>query len=254
VWFSGDPGAFILMNPQLKYLIELQKVDSEIAELEKSQARIPKQIEAGKSDLQERQNRLKAAQDDITEVQKKRKDLELDVATENDHIAKTKTKLPLVKTNKEYTAILTEVDTIKEKISVLEDNELELMETLEAKEKVIPQLQALCKEEEDKFNAYKLKKEAEMARGEKELGVNRARSAEVARAIETKWLGQYQKVAKARDGLAVVGIQDTVCQGCYQQILPQQAIDVRIGETITQCQHCLRYLYWIEQSETAVPK
>ena len=71
MWFSGDPGAFILMNPQLKYLIELQKIDSEIAELEKSQARIPKQIEAGKSDLQERQNRLKAAQDDISEMQKK---------------------------------------------------------------------------------------------------------------------------------------------------------------------------------------
>ena len=163
------------MKLQLQTLIELQKIDSEIAELEQGKAAIPRQIESGRAGIEEKQIRLKEAEDNLLALQKKRKDLEMDVATENDHIAKTKTKLSAVKTNKEYSAILSEVDAVKEKILVLEDQELELMEILEKKEGEIPPLKAHCKEEEKKFNAYKLKKETEAERTEKELDVIRPR-------------------------------------------------------------------------------
>ena len=132
------------MNSQLQRLIELQNTDSEITELERGKAAIPKQIESGKSDLKEKQEELKQAEGVLAELQKKRKDLEMEVATENDHIAKTKSKLPAVKTNKEYTAILTEVDEVKEKISVMEVKELALMEELEEKEKGIPAFKDQC--------------------------------------------------------------------------------------------------------------
>ncbi|MDP6476770.1 MAG: C4-type zinc ribbon domain-containing protein [Nitrospinaceae bacterium] len=242
------------MNPQLQRLIELQNTDSEITELDRGNAAIPQQIESGKSDLKEKQEELKQAEGVLAELQKKRKDLEMEVATENDHIAKTKSKLPAVKTNKEYTAILTEVDAVKEKISVLEDKELELMEELEEKEKRIPAFKAQCKEEEENFNAYKAKKEAEAKRTEEELEVLRARRHAAAGGIEEKLLGQYNKVFKARDSLAVVTIKENICQGCHSQILPQQVIDVKMGETINQCEQCSRILYWEETSETAVPK
>ena len=135
------------MNPQLQTLIELQKIDTEIAELEQGIASIPRQIESGRAGIEEKQIHLKEAEDDLLALQNKRKGLEIDVATENDHIAKTKTKLPAVKTNKEYSAILTEVNAVKEKILVLEDQELELMEILEKKEEELPPLKANCKEE-----------------------------------------------------------------------------------------------------------
>ena len=242
------------MNLQLQRLIELQNTDSEITELDRGNAAIPQQIESGKSDLKEKQEELKQAEGVLAELQKKRKDLEMEVATENDHIAKTKSKLPAVKTNKEYTAILTEVDAVKEKISVLEDKELELMEELEEKEKGIPAFKVQCKEEEENFNAYKAKKEAEAKRTEEELEVLRARRHAAAGGIEEKLLGQYNKVFKARDSLAVVTIKENICQGCHSQILPQQVIDVKVGETINQCEQCSRILYWEETSETAVPK
>ena len=123
------------MNPQLKSLIELQAIDNQIGELEHGKAAIPKQIDSGKSGVKEKQNQLAEAESSLAQLQKERKDLEIDVMAENDHAAKTKTKLSSVKTNKEYSAILVEVDTVKEKILVLEDRELELMEILEEKEK-----------------------------------------------------------------------------------------------------------------------
>ena len=242
------------MNPQLQILIELQKIDNEIAELERGKAAIPRQIESGRAGIEEKQTQLKEAEDNLLALQKKRKDLEMDVATENDHIAKTKTKLPAVKTNKEYSAILAEVDAVKEKILALEDKELELMEILEKKEGEVPPLKANCKDEEEKFNAYKLKKEAEAERTEKELEVIRPRRSQVTSSLDKKWLKHYTNVFKAREGVAVVGIHENICQGCLQQILPQQVIDVKAGETINYCEQCLRILYWKENREGAVPK
>ena len=242
------------MNPQLQLLIDLQKTDNIIAELEQSKAIIPQQIESGKAGLKEKQNQLKKAEGAFVELQTKRKDLEMDVATENDHIAKTKIKLSSVRTNKEYSAVLAEVNAVKDRISILEDKELELMEILEEKERELPPLKANYNEEEENFNAYKLKKEAEAERIEKELEVIRKRREELANILEENLLQQYSKVYKARDGLAVVSIQENICQGCHQQILPQQVIDVKVGETINHCEQCSRILYWKEKVEIAVPK
>ena len=242
------------MNPQLQSLIELQKMDHEITELERGKAAIPQQIESGKAGIKEKQGQLKGAEDTLAELQKKRKDLEMDVAAENDHIAKTKTKLSAVKTNKEYSAILAEVDAVKEKILVFEDQELELMELLEKKERELSSLKADCKKEEENFNSYKLKKETEAEHTEKELEVIRPRRSQLTNVLEVKLLEHYTKVFKARSGLAVVAIHENICQGCHQQILPQQVIDVKVGETIHHCEQCSRILYWEEKREIAVPK
>ena len=123
---------------QLQQLVQLQKIDDQIFEHKKALVDIPLQLDSARAELEEKKNILKVVTEEIETLQKQRKDLELEVQGENDHMAKAKTKLPAVKTNKEYTAILTEVDAIKEKVSKIEDMELEVMEALEVKVKEIP--------------------------------------------------------------------------------------------------------------------
>ena len=108
-------------------MVVLQSLDDEIADHRKLFAKIPLQIDAGCAELEEKKKILSNAKEELDALQKKRKDIELEVQGENDHMAKAKTKLSAVKTNKEYTAILSEVEAIKEKVSGLEDKELEIM-------------------------------------------------------------------------------------------------------------------------------
>lgn len=247
-----------MMNAQLQKLIDLQAVDFEIAELEKALVSIPGQLKSAQSGMEAITQELEKARQALADLQKKRKQLEADVQNENDHMAKTKTKLPAVKTNKEYTAILTEVDGIKEKIARIEDQELEIMETLEEKEKQLPPIEARFKEEEQLYKEYKAKKEAEAERAKKELEVVKAKRQELVKLIEPRWAQNYNKVLKAREGQAVVRVRENVCQGCFQLVRPQMVIEVKIGEEIHQCPDCSRFLYWIEepeeQVETAVRK
>lgn len=246
------------MNVELQKMIDLQALDKDISEFEGALVSIPKQIQSATADMESLTKEIEEAREVIASMQKSRKQLESDVQTELDHMAKTKTKLPMVKTNKEYTAILTEVDSIKKKISSLEDKELEIMESLEGKEGEIPAIEARFKEEEKRFKEYKAKKEVEGERVKQELEITRAKRQERMNSIEPKLAKEYTKVCNHRDGLAVVPLHENVCQGCFQQVQPQVVIDVKIGEEITACQHCSRYLFWVEESETesqtAVPK
>ena len=120
---------------QLQQLILLQKLDDEIVEHRNQLADIPVQIDSEFKELEDKKKILSIAKEEIDTLQKNRKAIESEVQGENDHMAKAKTKLPAVKTNKEYTAILSEVDAIKKKVEGLEDKELEIMEVLEDKQK-----------------------------------------------------------------------------------------------------------------------
>lgn len=239
---------------QLQQLIDLQKADDQISEHKNVLADIPRQLDSARAELEEKKSILKVATEEIAALQKQRKDFELEVQGENDHMAKAKTKLPAVKTNREYTAILTEVDAIKEKVEKIEDKELEVMEVLEEKEKEIPGVEKKCKEEDAHFKEYREKKETEEKRFKQELEELLAKRKIISDQLDTVIFKRYEKICNSREGRAVAGLRESICQGCFQQVLPQMVIEVKVGEKIHQCGGCLRFLYWDEISETAVPK
>ncbi len=243
---------------QLKYLVGLQKKDNEINDLERCLEIIPGQIASGQKELEGKKGNLNALQEEIDSLRKQRNQLEQDAKAEADHMAKTKTKLPTVKTNKEYTAILHETDATQAKITEIEDKELETMELLDAKEQEIPGLEAEFKGEKDQFSQYKQKKEAEQARCQKELEEAQAQRAALVQGIDPKFVTHYDKIRKARGNLAVVLVKGETCQGCHQNLQPQVALEVRTGMKVHQCQSCDRFLCYIPepepQTESAVPK
>ena len=239
---------------QLQQLVQLQKIDDQILEHKKALVDIPTQIDSARAELEEKKNILKVVTEEIEILQKQRKDLELEVQEENDHMAKAKTKLPAVKTNKEYTAILTEVDAIKEKVSKIEDMELEVMEALEVKSKEIPGVEKKCREEDVYFNEYRQKKITEEERFKQELEELMGKRKDISAQLDMVILKRYEKISNSREGRAVAGLRENICQGCFQQVLPQMVIEVKVAEKIHQCGGCMRFLFWEEVSETTVPK
>ncbi|MFT4578723.1 MAG: putative nucleic acid-binding Zn-ribbon protein [Nitrospinales bacterium] len=239
---------------QLRQLVDLQKIDDQISEHNKALADIPRQLDSASLELEEKKSILKVVTEEIAALKKRGKDLELEVQGESDHMAKAKTKLPAVKTNKEYTAILTEVDAIKEKVSKIEDKELEVMEALEEKSKEIPGAEKKCKEEDAYFNEYRQKKETEEKRFKEELEELVIKRKNISEELETVILNRYQKISDSREGRAVAGLRGDICQGCFQHVLPQMVIEIKMGQKIHQCASCLSFLFWDEAPETSVPK
>ena len=132
--------------------------------------------------------------------------------------------------------------------------ELEVMEALEVKAKEIPGVKKKCKEEDAYFNEYRLKKETEEKRFKQELEELVEKRKNISAQLETVILKRYEKILNSREGRAVVGLRENICQGCFQQVLPQMVIEVKVAEKIHQCGGCMRFLFWDEVSETTVPK
>lgn len=244
------------MNPQIQHLIDLQETDCEIGDLKKWLKVIPEQIKKSRDHLTLEKERLDNLHAEIQALRKKRSRLEQEAQAENDHMAKIKGKLPSVKTNKEYSALLAEVDAVKGKITSIEDEELRVMEALEEKEKDVPRLESSYDEEERQFQEIKKKKEAELTRVEEDLKSLGGKRRDIMSLLEQKWAVHYEKVAKLRGDRVVVSLEDGACQGCHQQIRPQQAIEVKMGETVFHCTHCYRFVYWAgaPDAETVAPK
>jgi len=123
------------VNPDLKTAIDLQQVDSRIAELTSEISAIPSRIQVIEAQLS---SSLRAHEDRKTRLaanQKERRDLEDDVKIVQERIAKHKDQLYQVKTNDQYRAMQKEIGGEEEKIRKTEDRILDKM--LEADRKSV---------------------------------------------------------------------------------------------------------------------
>ena len=72
-----------------------------------------------------------------------------------------------------------------------------------------------------------------------------------ASALQAVHLKRYTMLLGKRDGLAVVPVNDSVCQGCHMTLPPQQVNEVRKADKLNLCPTCQRILYIkLEQDET----
>ena len=97
------------MNPDLRSLIALQDIELKIASIQKQISEIPRQVEAYRQELQrlEQIHRDRVVQ--LQEDTKRRRTFEGEVDVMRARLSKLKDQLMMVKTNKEYTAMLHEI-------------------------------------------------------------------------------------------------------------------------------------------------
>ena len=98
------------MEDQLKILCQVQSVDMRTAESEKKKAVIPQRIAEMDREIEETRERLVKAKELIDELDKERKKKEKELDVEKEQVKKSEAKLYDVKTNKEYQALLKEIE------------------------------------------------------------------------------------------------------------------------------------------------
>ena len=231
------------MNPDLERLIRLHQAEGELKRLDSELEAVPRR----RGELDERlardRGRLEAARDALETSQKNRRQHETEVQDLETKRSKYKGQLMEVKTNKEYTAVLHEIETVERAIRSLEDQILEEMERAET----------LTQEASGEEEAFRSVEEA--ARGEAaELDARKARLEDERRRVATERdrvaatvpeepLQLYQRVAKLR-GTGMAEARDGMCQTCHVKLRLQMWVEIRQNETLFQCASCNRILYY----------
>ena len=120
------------MNEEIRQLLVLQDRDSKAARLEVELESIDPEREKTKRESLASQQVLEQAKQAKMQLEVRRKDLENEVESKKEQIRKYSQQQLETKKNEEYQALTREIEHVRQSISELEDQELELMEEQDA--------------------------------------------------------------------------------------------------------------------------
>jgi predicted nucleic acid-binding Zn-ribbon protein len=231
------------VNPDLRNLIALQDLELKIASLQKQISDIPNKVRAFENELERLNSEFQTRSAHMKDLANRRRMLEGEVDSAKAKLSKLKDQLMSVKTNKEYTAMLHEIQMAEAHIRGEEDKILEIMEEMETKENHIKSAeQELNKRSVELRENIKKTSESE-SQLESELVKLREEKILKESQVGMELLARYRRIAEARRGVALAEAKDELCSACHVRIRPQMYADLIRTETIQSCDSCSRILF-----------
>lgn len=239
------------MYSDLKTLIDLQRVDRQVADLSSQIETFPSKIQAIEKELNDFIHAHEERQQHLSANQKERRDMEGEIQLIRQKISKHKDQLYQVKTNEQYRAMLKEIEGEETHIRAIEDRILEKMIESEELQKLVKEAAGRLDSEKARVAQEKTRLEAEATACKQEReGLLRERQ-ELAANLGGDILVHYERVRKGRGGMALAEVRDGKCMGCNVLLRPQLYYEVRAGEGLYECENCARILYSVERLPTA---
>jgi hypothetical protein len=236
-----------MVDSQLQTLIELQGFDGKIVGLESEAARLPRQIEAIQAALAEAKKLVETVKTKHDTTKKGLRTREKDLEVANVKRQKLEARLYEVKTNKEYSAVLLEIEEAKQEKAQTEEDILGLMEMQERLGGEIKDAEQRFTTREEQARQDEAVVKKKLAAVQQELDGLRAERRARAKELPPGLLASYDRISKARGGVAVAAVgAAAVCGGCRVSIRPQAIQELRTATGLMVCESCGRYLYWQE--------
>jgi len=234
------------MNHDLELLLKLQVIDYDIGELERSKEYLPDMMENLTREINETKTKLETTKEELSKAQVKQKSLELELKTKEADLQKYQQKMMSIKTNKEYDALVAEIDAIKEAISSGETELLETIERVSELEKDVATLEEKTVSVEDSnTKQLSILQEKIDSIGDKMTDIQDSRG-EIMGQIPKRTMSVYERVRRGKGGQAVVPVKKRACGACFKALTPKKVQEVKRADRIYTCENCGAIIYWDE--------
>ena len=237
------------MNGDLELLLKLQNVDYDLGELERSKEYIPDMMENLRRETEESIKTLEQTKEELSAARLEQRDVDLSIQSNQEKLKSLQERMMAIKTNKEYDALVSEIDQIKEKLSEQETRGLELLEIIENHEKELGGL-------DEKANNIKSVNDGQLASLQTQIDSVGGKISEKERErqellshVNKRAISTYERIRKGRGGAVVVAVKKRACGGCFKALPPQRIQEIKRGERIVTCDSCGRMLVWTENSD-----
>jgi len=230
----------------IHHLKELQNIDNNLSEIRSFLGDLPVKVEELKSREAMLIGELEKGRDRLIHIEVELNKIEVEIIAAREKIDSLKDQLFKVGNNRQYDALMAEIDHLKESVDQKETKDIELMEEKS-------QLKAKVKLQEDSLDeltsdlsARINKLESTMAESgdrKKELEQERNNRREE---IPQSLLSRYDRILKGKKGLAVTAVKGSACEGCGSALPPQIVFYVKAKSNLYNCDVCGRFLFWEE--------
>jgi predicted nucleic acid-binding Zn-ribbon protein len=240
----------VAMHPDLERIVRLQDVESELRAVEAERNNVPKVRAAIEAKLTEERSRLDTAREALGTSQKNRRQHEAGLQDLESKRSKYKAQLMEVKTNREYTAMIHEIEGVEREIRAVEDRILQEMERSELLAAEVKREEAAFEQIEDAVGAEILRVEARTRELQQRVRALEAARDAAAQNVPPGLLELFHRVARLR-GTGVSAAGDGICAACRVKLRPQMYVDLKRHDTIIQCPSCSRILHYVETQPPA---
>jgi len=236
------------LKEKIRIVIELQACDNRIREITRKKDEGPLKIQRLKEELGAVEEQIRQNQDNIEALKKDRRKYERDVQDLDGKVEKSALRLSNVKSNKEYTAALKEIDDLKNLKFSTEDRVLQFMEEIEELEKEIVVLSRKRIETEGRVREGIAAIEEEMKSLDEELQELERLRTRLTQSIDRDLLKTYLLLKERKGGLAISAVLRGVCQTCHLGFPPQNFNEIIKCDSVHTCPNCNRLVYWGEDA------
>jgi hypothetical protein len=231
------------VHPQVKKLLELQKVDQEVASIRKDLDSLPAEESKRKKRLDEAELKAAEAKDKSIKAELESRTLEKAIKGSDEEIKKLNDRLNLVRNNAEYQATLFQIESVKKDRDATQEECLRLLDQIEGLKAAAEQTAKAAADERKVFQDFLAEaQKLRQARAGEVAEVEQRRRA-TAEGIPPDLLADYTRLFSVRNGLAVCAVEKKFCQGCYTNITTNDVARLMGGTSIVYCDNCQRILY-----------
>jgi predicted nucleic acid-binding Zn-ribbon protein len=230
------------VTPTIEKLLQVQEHDSRIMRLQREVSDLPKRKAEIESRLAEHRQALHDAKEKLKLEQSEVKKAELEVETRRQGVRKLREQQMQVKTNREFRAIEDEVAAAEKVIRGVEDQMLGLMERVETAQGGVRTREQDLKLEEESVRGDVARIDQRGAEIQKELEAVVALRRESVTGIDPAWLDPYERIIHSKKDRALVHVENSTCSGCHMKLPPYICHEARKQAAVVYCNYCGRML------------
>ena len=238
------------LDEKLELLLIIQSIDTRFDEIGREREEGPKEIEKFKEDLDLLKKAMEQDLANLEELKRGRRKTERELEEIELKFKKSKLRLNDVKTNKEYQAVLKEIEELKELTFQKEEVVIKWMEDIEIRENECADNNVRWEESQ---REYKRKEEEFLQRMkelDEEIRTLNDKKVQLCQDVDKDLLQRYNSLREPLKGQVITSVIDAVCQGCNLGIPLQQYNDLMKGNSMQSCPNCSRIIYWGGDRET----
>ena len=227
----------------MQHLIELQEIDNQLQDLNSLLGDLPKRVNEMNQEEEVLSTNLEKNKIHLKEIRVESHKSEVKVEEIDNKIDKIKDQLFLVTNNKQYDALMHEIDYLKEEKSRIESKILIFLGEKDELNNNIENEEIQLKSLADELVNRKKKLKTMLSKSADEKSVLEQKRQEKVQQIDSNTIALYNQVSGARDGLAVIHLSGNSCGGCGAAITMQTISEIRSNNTIYRCDICSRFVY-----------
>jgi len=239
------------LKEKLLLLIKLQDCDSQLVKLSSKKKILPENIEKLDKEFSLFKEEIEKNKIKYDELKSRHAENEVKIKKVNEGIVKTKERMLEVKNNKEYQAMLKEIEIAESSRGEIETQIIALLEELDKLSVLVKKDEEILKQSRTKYEQEKKAIEDDLNAVDTDVANWEQKRIDLQKGVPDELLVRYEKIKKRNKGVGVTSVWKSVCSGCHMNIPPQLYNELQKSDELLSCPNCNRIMYFQDMEKPA---